>query len=116
MNHAGLVGRVFGIGAAGSAGSFALVANREHHLAAIAMMTAIVAFGIVALVFGSIGLRRKPRSDAVTGVVLGLFGLAFLFATVIVGPRTVPTERNLDGAACSIDAPGSPAWHLDGCK
>jgi hypothetical protein len=116
MNRAGHVGRVFGIGAAGSAGFFALFASREHHLAAVAMMTAIVAFGIVALVFGSIGLRRTPRSDAVTGVVLGLFGLAFLFATVIVGPRTVPTEHNFDGAACSIDVPGSPAWHHDGCR
>jgi F0F1-type ATP synthase membrane subunit c/vacuolar-type H+-ATPase subunit K len=116
VNRPGHVGRVFGIGTAGSAGLFALSADPAHRPMAMVLMIAIVAFGIVAVVFSLIGLRRNPRSDAVTGVVLGLFGLAFLFATVIVGPRTVPTERNLDGAACSIDAPGSPAWHLDGCR
>ena len=82
---------------------------------AMVLMIAIVAFGLLALVFSSIGLRRNPKRDAVAGVVLGLFGLAFLSATLIVGPRTTPKEHNFDGAACSIDVPGTPAWHLDGC-
>jgi len=115
VNRPGHVGRVFGIGTAGSAGLFALSADPAHRPIAMVLMIAIVGFGIVAVVLGAIGLRRNPRRDAVAGVVLGLFGLAFLSATVIVGPRITPRERSFDGAACLVDVPGSPAWHLDGC-
>jgi hypothetical protein len=116
MNRAGEGGRVFGVGAAGSAGMFALLADQQHRVFAVVLMVAIVAFGAVAVILGAKGMRRSPRGDALTGLVLGLFALAFLPSVLLLGPRANRIEQEPEKALCANDVPGSPAWHLDGCR
>lgn len=92
-------------------------------LALITSFTIIggVLLGLLALIFGVIGLRRARRGlatgrgRAIAGIILGLLGIAIAVALVAIGASLLNSDEGKDLQSCLKDA-GTDRSQVQQCE